>query len=122
MTNTYDYFEAVKEDAKEWLLENCETGYLMTTDDDEIVSEYIEDLFVDDNVTGNASGSYTFCTYTAQENLVGNWELLMEALYDMGASETWITQTNPEELDVFIRCYLLSPAMYEAIEEIKEEM
>lgn len=41
-------------------------------------------LFACDSVTGNASGSYTFNTWTAEEYLCHNWELLGEALTEFG--------------------------------------
>ncbi len=37
-------------------------------------------LFNEDSITGNGSSSYTFNTYKAECNLVGNWSLLKEAL------------------------------------------
>ena len=61
---TYDYLENVKEDVKEVLEENY-SEQLEELKNDEINADWFasklhDDLFVDDCVTGNASGSY-FC-------------------------------------------------------------
>ena len=118
----YNYFESVKEDAKTYLLEECNSGYLMTADTDEIIEEYFEDLVVSDSVTGDASGSYTCNSYMAMENLIGNSEVIEETLYGLGLDDLKVVDASAERLDVLIRIYLLPQAMEEAIEEIKEEM
>lgn len=105
----YNYYESVKEDIKE---------YLRNTDERDEQKLY-DDMFIDDSITGNASGSYTFSTYQAEENLCHNMDLLQEALAEFG-DNTDILQ-NPEACDVTIRCYLLGQLLSEALEEIEEE-
>lgn len=106
----YNYYESVKEDIKE---------YLRNTDERDEQKLY-DDMFIDDSITGNGSGSYTFSTYQAEENLCHNMDLLQEALEAFGDTNTDILQ-NPEACDVTIRCYLLGQLLGEALEEIKEE-
>ena len=106
----YDYRKVMYSDIKEAL------QYRDSRDFDELYDE----LFVDDSVTGNASGSYTFSTYEAEENLCHNMDLLQEALAEFGDNNTDILQ-NPEACDVTIRCYLLGQLLSEALEEIEEE-
>lgn len=75
MTRTnYNYIEAMKEDIKTYLEDECEYRY-SDLDRDELEQELYDDLFFDDNVTGNASGSYTFCRNTAKEYVIDNMEL-----------------------------------------------
>lgn len=106
----YNYYESVKEDIKE---------YLRNTDERDEQKLY-DEMFIDDSVTGNGSGSYTFSTYEAEENLCHNMDLLQEALAEFGDNNTDILQ-NPEACDVTIRCYLLGQLLSEALEEIEEE-
>lgn len=107
----YDYFENVKEDVKEYLEENKED--LEGKNEDELYDE----LFIADSVTGNASGSYTFNTWEAEENLTHNFDLLQGALDMFG--DTWENAINrgAEYCDVTIRCSLLGQALHEVLEE-----
>ena len=63
----YDYMESLKEDIKDYIKENME--YLEGKDADELY----DDFFVEDAITGNASGSYTFSTWKAEENICHNY-------------------------------------------------
>lgn len=75
---TYNYLENVKEDVRNYIEEN---KIVVTSSNREEVEQELNDtLFVNDSVTGNASGSYTFSTWQAEENLCHNFELLTEAL------------------------------------------
>lgn len=77
-------------------------------------------LFTYDSVTGNASGSYTFNTWTADEYLCHNWELLGEALTEFGCDMSYL-EKGAEACDVTIRCYLLGQAISEVLDEIETE-
>lgn len=58
---TYDYLENVKEDVRNYIEEN---KIVVTSSNREEVEQELNDtLFVNDSVTGNASGSYTFSTW-----------------------------------------------------------
>lgn len=104
----YDYFETIKEDIRE---------YLKNTDERDFNILY-DEMFVDDSITGNGSGSYTFSTWQAEENLNHNLDLLKEALQEFGSDLNYME--NPEGCDVTIRCYLLGQALQEVLEEIEE--
>ena len=54
----YNYLEAVKEDIKNYLLDNI--SEYDTSDLDDFKETLYEYLWDEDSVTGNASGSYTF--------------------------------------------------------------
>jgi hypothetical protein len=61
---TYDYLENVKEDVRNYIEEN---KIVVTSSNREEVEQELNDtLFVNDSVTGNASGSYTFSTRQAE--------------------------------------------------------
>lgn len=114
MTERYDYYEAVKEDIREWLDDNKD--YISSYDYDDLYDR----LWVADSVTGNASGSYTFSEYKAEQNLVGNKELLIEALNEFGGDFSKALESS-EYADVTIRCYILGSCLSEVLEAMEEE-
>ena len=114
----YDYYEAVKDDVLDYIKENIREGEFSDRDS---LSEYLYDtLWVEDSVTGNASGSYFFNAYKAEEALCHNWDLLSEALQEFCCTENPI-EKGAEWCDVTIRCYLLSSAISEALKEIEDD-
>ena len=88
--------------------------------------ELNDDLWIDDSVTGNASGSYTFNSYKAREYVTGNIELLKNAFSEFGIKSDTIAEKllneDWEYCDVTIRCYLLHCCIYAALDEIEEEI
>ena len=108
----YDYYEAVKQDAEDYIVERMEYA------NDELTAEQIEslydDAFVADSVTGNASGSYTFSRWQAEENICHNMLLAGEAYEDFGYDG--IADDEAERIDVTIRCYVLGQIWSEAVE------
>ena len=113
----YDYYEAVKNEIKEYIKEHD----IDVTSEDFDRDDLCDRLWVSDSGTGNASGSYTFNAYQAEENLCHNWDLLEEALEDFGQTDVNILEKGAEWCDVTIRCYLLGQCLDEVIDEIKEE-
>lgn len=118
MIEKYNYLEAVTEDVKEWIRNELAEKY---TDREEAELDLNDRLFIADSVTGNASGSYTFNTWQAEENLCHNLDLLSEALQEFGCDSDYMEKHGAEGCDVTIRCYLLSQAISKALddEEIK---
>lgn len=114
----YDYREAVKDDVLEYI--NNEINFEDFDSLEELGEKLNEDLWTEDSVTGNASGSYTFNTYEAEENLAHNWDLLAEALEEFENEENPISK-GAEWCDVTIRCYLLGECIAEALEEIEDD-
>lgn len=114
----YDYFAAVKEDVLNYINEN---NIVVTSENrDEVEQDLNDTLFTCDSVTGNASGSYTFNAWTAEEYLCHNFELLEEALTDFGCDMSYL-EKGAEACDVTIRCYMLGQAISEALDEIETE-
>ena len=121
----YDYLSAVESDVREYIENNV--NFHDYSDLDEMKEDLNEKLFVEDSVTGNASGSYTFNTWKAEEYLCHNLDLLAEANEEFGGSSD-ILSDGAEACDVTIRCYLLSqaienvaPDMWQDCEDSQEE-
>jgi hypothetical protein len=126
----YDYLSAVKENVKSWIYDHDEwkaeyadeNGKWLRDDNRDDIEEDLNDrLFIEDSVTGNASGSYTFNACKAEEYLCHNLDLLGEALAEFGCEPNYITEKNAEACDVTIRCYLLGQAISEVLSEMLEK-
>lgn len=114
----YDYLEAVKEDVLNYINEN---NIVVTSENRDEVEQNLNDtLFTCDSVTGNASGSYTFNAWKAEEYLCHNWDLLVEALTGFGCDMNYL-ERDAEACDVTIRCYMLGQAISEALDGIENE-
>lgn len=113
----YDYYEIVKNDIREYIKDHD----IDVTSEEFDRDDLCDRLWVSDSVTGNASGSYTFNAYQAEENLCHNWDLLEEALEEFGQTDVNILEKGAEWCDVTIRCYLLGQCLDEVIDEIEEE-
>lgn len=111
----YDYLSAVESDVREYIENNV--NFHDYSDLDKMKEDLNEKLFVDDSVTGNASGSYTFNAWKAEEYLCHNLDLLAEANEEFGGSSD-ILSDGAEMCDVTIRCYLL----WQAIENVAPDM
>lgn len=117
---TYNYEEAVKNDVRTWIADNVK--FSEWEGNREGLEEYLNDeLFVDDSVTGNGSGSYTFNAWEAEENICHNMELLVEACEEFGDDAGQILKKGAEACDVIIRCYLLGSAIAAVLDELEEE-
>ncbi len=115
----YNYMEAMTEDIKEYI--KNEVTLSDYSDRDEL-EEYLNDtLWTEDSVTGNASGSYTFNTYRAEEYICHNLDLLAEAVQEFGYTEN-VLEKGAEWCDVTIRCYLLGQAIVEVLDDMEEEL
>lgn len=108
----YNYLEEIKND----IMENYDTDFLLETSEDQLYDE----MWADDSITGNASGSYTFSTYQAEENIAHNMDLLREAIEEFGGNFGEALERGAEYCDVTIRCYLLGQAISEVKKEIEE--
>lgn len=115
----YDYREAVKNDILDYIEYNID--FEDFEDLDELSEQLTSDLWTEDSVTGNASGSYTCNTYQAEEYLCHNLDLLGVALEEFGSGADYLINNGAEACDVTIRCYLLSECIAEALEEIEDD-
>ena len=110
----YNYLENVVEDVKEYIKENID---LKEYSREELEEKLNEDLWIEDSVTGNASGSYTFSTWQAEENICHNMDLVQEAYEEFGYDGVPL-DAGAEAMDVTVRCYLLGQAIGEALDEL----
>ena len=118
----YDYNKAVIDDVRTYIEENYtedEVRAKLEEDEDEFREELNDTLWTEDSVTGNASGSYTFSAYNAEKNLVGNWDLAIEAAEDFGVDVGEMFKKGAENVDVTVRCYLLASAIDSVLDEYK---
>ena len=117
--NYNDYYQQVKNDAIAAIDEQFDCGYWDGDTEWDIV---YDNIFVDDGVTGNGSGSYFFNAAKAREAVADAiWdEKILNALSEIGISGDRIAQylrdNDAESLDVCIRCAMLSE-VYGEIEE-----
>lgn len=116
---TYDYHEAMKQDVLNYI--NNEVDLKDYDDISDLMDVLNDRLWAEDSVTGNASGSYTFNRYEAQQNVESNKDIISD-MVDEGfersekLGQMWI-DNNYEAIDVTIRCYLLSSAIEEALDD-----
>ena len=121
----YDYQTAVKEDVVDYIRENYSADEIRENLETVAARSHFEEklndnLWIEDSITGNASGSYTFNTWQAEENLCHNMDLLEEACDEFGQDLGEALGRGAEYCDVTIRCYLLSGAISDALDELEE--
>lgn len=75
-----------------------------------------DEVFISDTVTGNASGSYVFNSYKAEENLCHNLNLLLDSCHEFGFDVGEAIEKDAEHCDVLIRYYLLDSVLFDVIE------
>ena len=120
----YDYYAAIKEDVKECIFETYSKEEITShlENKDEFIEKLHDDLWVCDSVTGNASGSYTFNAWKAEENLCHNLDLLKDALDEFCCDYSKALENGAEYCDVTIRCYLLGSVIYGVVNELQKEV
>ena len=97
----YNYLENVTADAKQVILENMNDWDF--SDREELEEIANDELWADDSVTGNASGSYTFNRETAKEYVDENKDLVNEMMEEFDCKDKvaqWWIDDNYEAIDV----------------------
>ena len=114
----YDYYDAVKEDVLKAIEEDDE---LLPREDEDRMNyeERLTDALWASEVTGN--GPYAYY-YSDEEDAIaavmGNLDLCKEAYQEFGVDEDAVTfMSNIRSADVTIRCYILSSAIHNVVEE-----
>ena len=97
-----DYKNQVREDAIDAISEG-------DYDDYESFDEVYDALWTDDSVTGNGSGSYTFSTRKAQQNVSDLFwdEEFVDECNGLGIELSSFSEHGPEAMDVTARCLAL---------------
>ena len=119
-TEKYDYRRALEDDIREYIETEINLDEWRGRQDD--LEEMLHDeLWIDDSVTGNASGSYFFNAWRAEEALCHNLDLLEEACFEFGChAEEYLG--SPESADVTIRCYLLGECIGSVLSEFEGDL
>ena len=115
----YNYLEELKSDVSNYIKEVA-SDYMDCEDMDELRDSLYDNLWDEDSVTGNGSGSYTFNREKAKEYVSDNMDLMVEAYKDLDSIESLVDDLEAldfETIDVTIRCYLLSQALDEVLED-----
>lgn len=118
----YNYYDEVLQAVEEAVKDGYSPEMLEPEDLDAYAEKLNEVLWVDDSVTGNASGSYFCNSYKAEEALAGNWDLAAEALEAFGCDDINAFEKGAEWVDVTIRCYLLGQCIGNFIEQNEDEL
>lgn len=117
--NRQEYIEQMRDDIIEYVKDN---DIDITASDGSVnrdaIDELYDDFFMEDSVTGNGSGSYTFSSAKAHENIIGAEDVIRELCeewdIDKGDLVGHFLNEDWEWFDVSIRCFLLSEALEEA--------
>ena len=123
----YDYMDSLKNAIRSYLEDEfIDCMERLEDDRDELEQKLYDDLWINDSVTGNGSGPYTFNRQKAKENVIDNMDLLAEMadafcveLSELGErfkNEDW------EWFDVSIRCYLLGQAISEVLDDHENDI
>ena len=107
----YDYYKAVKDDIRAYIKEN--EININSIDPCELENELMDA----DSVTGNLSGSYTLSIWEAEENITHNLDLFIDACKIFGADIGTEMEKGAENMDVLIRCSILSECINEILED-----
>lgn len=120
--SNYDYYAAMRQDVRNAI----EEGYSLDEwrgRRDDLEEKLNEDLWIDDGVTGNASGYYYCNSYKAMQAVMDNMGLLQDALREFGADYADIglrfMAGEWEYFDLSIRCYLLSSVVADVLDDIE---
>jgi hypothetical protein len=92
----------------------------------DLFDDLYDDMFVCDEVTGNASGSYTFNSYEAREKVLADMDTVAEALKEFCTPAEEIGERflneDWEYLDVTARCYVLAEVLAQYIEDNEDDI
>lgn len=120
----YRYHEAVTADVIDYIRENINAADFENRE--ELAERLNNDLWIDDGVTGNGSGSYTFNAHKAKEYVFADPDTVIEALEEFcleakTIADKFLSQ-DWEYFDVTARCYVLGQAIEDALDSIENEL
>ena len=118
----HDYIEEMKRDIAQYIADEAEIED--GEDRDDFEQRINDNLWIEDSVTGNGSGSYTCSRSKAHENVMGNEHFIRNLIDDFGVDAKELVDrfmsADYEWFDVLIRCYLLGQVLSEVIDELTE--
>ena len=120
----YRYYEAVTADVIDYIRENINAADFENRE--ELAERLNRDLWINDGVTGNASGSYTFNAHKAKEYVLADPDTVTEALEEFCVEAKTIADKflsqDWDYFDVTARCYVLGQAIEDALDSIENEL
>ena len=127
MDTYYDYEEAVREDIRSYINDHYTDEELKEKDFNDLRDILNDELFTEDSVTGNASGSYWCNSYKSRECVFGDGnaeDYIRELISEYGLDAETIAQhfMDWEYWDVSIRCYLLGRCIDDVLDEFAEQL
>lgn len=124
MTKTYNYLDTVINDINDAIADHDvdfdwddfidEDGHL---DADSATDSLLDVCWDADSITGNGSGSYTMNKLQAEKCLIGNFDLLAEAVEEFENNDASILAKGAEACDVLVRLYLLPQAVDKVVND-----
>ena len=115
------YYEELTKDIRAYIEWNINLSDF--SDRDELEERLNDDLWVEDSVTGNGSGSYTFDREIAKKNVLRAPELVEEMASEFCISAEEIGKhflsEDWEWFDVSIRCYLLGQMISKVLDDME---
>lgn len=115
-----NYLEQVTDSVRD-VFDEYVDSYDTDMDADGIREQLYDDLWTDDSVTGNGSGSYTYDREEAKKYVMEDSDTVIEAIEEFGVDaktvgEKFLDQ-DWEYFDVTARCYVLGQAIDAVLEE-----
>ena len=110
----YDYRKEMYDDVLAAIKEHDLSQF---EDIEEYEEKLNEDLYIQDTVTGNTSGSYFCNAYAAEEAICHNLDILEEAIEEFEYNWNDTFKYGAESADVVIRCYLLGEIIAAVLED-----
>lgn len=118
----YDYLYEMTGDVLQAIRDSytpADIAAAITEDRDDFAANIHDDLWIDDDVTGNGSGAYT-THEKARDYVSGNFGLLYDMVRGGTATADDVLSLLADDdyvtLDVYIRCDLLYEAVYQALD------
>ena len=122
---SYNYFDAVNDDVMEYIGNEVNLTEWKGRRDD-LEARLNDDLWINDSVTGNGSGSYTFSRAAAREYVLDNIDDLLHACEDFCIDAATVGQKFLEEdweyFDVTIRCWWLGQVISSVLDDLEDEL
>ena len=120
----YNYRDAIRKDVVDYVRDHYDAASLKDWSRDALEQELNDALWIEDSVTGNASGSYTCNADKAREYVTEDRDAenhIRELIAEFGMDAKTIADHlfDWEYWDVSIRCYLLGECISAALDELE---
>ena len=124
-TSDKSYEEMVSQDVYDALRDDYSASDFEGMSEEEVREKLNNDLWIDDSVTGNGSGSYTGSRLNAKRAVLSDIEYAAEAYKAFGQAETFasdIISGDWGKIDVTARRYALNAAIESNMDYVRENL